>query len=67
MNIDQLPRRSLGFFPTPLHPLPNLSKRLGGPQLWVKRDDQTGLATGGNKTRKLEFLLGDALQEKPIS
>ncbi len=64
MNIDQLPRRSLGFFPTPLHPLPNLSKRLGGPQLWVKRDDQTGLATGGNKTRKLEFLLGDALQQK---
>lgn len=63
MDIEQLPRHSLGFFPTPLHPLPNLSQRLGGPQLWVKRDDQTGLATGGNKTRKLEFLVGDALQQ----
>ena len=61
MQIDQLPRYPLGFFPTPLHPLPNLSRRLGGPTLWVKRDDQTGLATGGNKTRKLEFLLGEAL------
>lgn len=62
MDLDQLPRHSLGFFPTPLHPLPNLSKQLGGPTLWVKRDDQTGLATGGNKTRKLEFLVGEALR-----
>ena len=37
-----------------------LSKHLGGPRLWIKRDDCTGLSTGGNKTRKLEFLLGDA-------
>ena len=59
-----LPRTSLGFFPTPIHPLPNLSARLGGPALWVKRDDQTGLATGGNKTRKLEFLVADALQQR---
>jgi L-cysteate sulfo-lyase len=59
-----LPRTSLGFFPTPIHPLPNLSTRLGGPTLWVKRDDQTGLATGGNKTRKLEFLVADALQQR---
>ena len=58
MLLDNLPRYSLGFLPTPLHPLPNLSARLGGPAIWVKRDDQTGLATGGNKTRKLEFLLG---------
>jgi L-cysteate sulfo-lyase len=56
-----LPRTSLGFFPTPIHSLPNLSARLGGPALWVKRDDQTGLATGGNKTRKLEYLVADAL------
>ncbi len=62
--LAALPRTSLGFFPTPLHPLPNLSARLGGPALWIKRDDQTGLATGGNKTRKLEFLVADALQQR---
>ena len=62
--LDALPRTSLGFFPTPIHSLPNLSARLGGPTLWVKRDDQTGLATGGNKTRKLEFLVADALQQR---
>jgi L-cysteate sulfo-lyase len=61
--LDALPRTSLGFFPTPIHALPNLSARLGGPALWIKRDDQTGLATGGNKTRKLEFLVADALQQ----
>jgi len=62
--LAALPRTSLGFFPTPIHPLPNLSARLGGPALWIKRDDQTGLATGGNKTRKLEFLVADALQQR---
>ncbi len=62
--LTTLPRISLGFFPTPIHPLPNLSARLGGPTLWIKRDDQTGLATGGNKTRKLEFLVADALQQR---
>ena len=64
MRISQFPRVSLGFFPTPIHPLPNLSARLGGPNLWIKRDDQTGLATGGNKTRKLEFLVGEALAQQ---
>lgn len=59
--IDSLPRRRLGFFPTPVEELTRLSRRLGGPRLFIKRDDQTGLATGGNKTRKLEFLVGDAL------
>ena len=54
-------RVSLGFWPTPIEPLERLSKHLGGPELWIKRDDQTGLATGGNKTRKLEFLAADAL------
>ncbi len=61
MMIDDLPRYRLGFFPTPLAELSRLSRRLGGPRLFIKRDDQTGLATGGNKTRKLEFLVGDAL------
>ena len=54
-------RVSIGHLPTPLEPLPRLTAHLGGPELWVKRDDQTGLVTGGNKTRKLEFLVGDAL------
>jgi len=58
-----LPRYPLAFLPTPLHPLPRLSAYLGGPQLWIKRDDQTGLAGGGNKTRKLEFLIADALAQ----
>ncbi len=53
----------LGFFPTPLHPLPRLSESLGGPEIWIKRDDQTGLATGGNKTRKLRLLVADALAQ----
>lgn len=54
-------RLSLAHLPTPLEPLEHLSRELGGPRIWVKRDDCTGLAGGGNKTRKLEFLLGDAL------
>ncbi len=54
---------TLGFFPTPLHPLPRLSGMLGGPEIWIKRDDQTGLATGGNKTRKLRLLVADALAQ----
>ncbi|HSH03077.1 MAG TPA: D-cysteine desulfhydrase family protein [Anaerolineae bacterium] len=52
---------SLALRPTPIEPLPRLSKHLGGPEIYVKRDDLTGLATGGNKTRKLEFLIADAL------
>lgn len=56
-----LPRISLGHFPTAVEPLDRLSRHLGGPRLWIKRDDCTGLAGGGNKTRKLEYLLGDAL------
>lgn len=61
MHLARFPRLSLGHFPTPLEPLENLSALLGGPKIWIKRDDATGLATGGNKTRKLEFLLADAL------
>ena len=63
MHLARFPRVSLGHFPTPLEPLNNLSKLLGGPQIWIKRDDATGLASGGNKTRKLEFLLADALEK----
>ena len=54
-------RQSLGFFPTPLIELTRLSKTLDGPKIYMKRDDNTGLALGGNKTRKLEFIIGDAL------
>ena len=57
------PRTPLAHLPTPLHPLPRLSNVLGGPEIWVKRDDQTGLAFGGNKTRKLELLVGQAQDE----
>jgi D-cysteine desulfhydrase family pyridoxal phosphate-dependent enzyme len=55
-----LPRLLFAHLPTPVEPMPRLSTALGGPQLWIKRDDQTGLAFGGNKTRKLEFLLAEA-------
>jgi D-cysteine desulfhydrase family pyridoxal phosphate-dependent enzyme len=63
MKLEDFPKQSLGFFPTPLVELPRLSKALGGPAIFMKRDDQTGLALGGNKTRKLEYLLGDALNQ----
>lgn len=59
--MKQLPRVPLGFLPTPVQTLPHLSAALGGPQISVKRDDQTGLAFGGNKTRKLEYLAAVAL------
>ncbi|XOV81938.1 MAG: D-cysteine desulfhydrase family protein [bacterium] len=57
----ELPRYRLGHLPTPLHRLKRLSAELQGPAIWLKRDDCTGLAMGGNKTRKLEFLIADAL------
>jgi len=61
---DRLARVSIAHLPTPLEPLPRLTAQLGGPELWIKRDDQTGLATGGNKTRKLEFLVAEALAQE---
>ncbi len=61
MNVKYPDRKPLAFLPTPLEKLERLSKHLGGPEIYMKRDDQTGLATGGNKTRKLEFLAADAL------
>ncbi len=64
MQLSRFPRVRLAHLPTPLEHLPRLSDHLGGPQIYVKRDDCTGLATGGNKTRKLEFSMGEALQRK---
>jgi len=58
--ISSLPRLELAHTPTPLEALPNLSKALGGPDIWIKRDDCTGFALGGNKVRKLEYLMADA-------
>lgn len=55
-----LKRKPLAHLPTPIEPLPRLSQVLDGPDIWIKRDDQTGLAFGGNKTRKLEYLLAEA-------
>ncbi|MBE7424261.1 MAG: D-cysteine desulfhydrase family protein [Zoogloeaceae bacterium] len=60
MDIAQFPRILLARLPTPIEPLPRLSAHLDGPKLYVKRDDLTGLGLGGNKLRKLEFLLGEA-------
>ena len=61
--LNEIPRLRLGHWPTPLEPLQRLSQELGGPTIWVKRDDCSGLLTGGNKTRKLEYLIADALSE----
>jgi L-cysteate sulfo-lyase len=61
MELSLFPRIQLGHFPTPLEPMANLTALLGGPRLWVKRDDCTGLSTGGNKTRKLEYLMAEAI------
>lgn len=58
-----LPRLKFAHLPTAVEALPRLSAVLQGPQIWVKRDDQTGLAFGGNKTRKLEFLLAEAKEQ----
>jgi len=59
-RIDRLPRVPLAFLPTPLVECPRLSEKLCGPRIWMKRDDLTGLAFGGNKTRMLEFWMAEA-------
>src|SRR3954453_13953195 len=64
MLLARFPRTYLAHLPTPLEPLARLSQELGGPEIWIKRDDCTGLSTGGNKTRKLEFLMADAVNEQ---
>jgi len=59
----KIPRLRFAHLPTPIEELPRLSQALGGPRILVKRDDQTGLAFGGNKTRKLEFLVAEAREQ----
>ena len=61
--MHDVPRLRFAHLPTPIDALPRLSAHLGGPTLLMKRDDQTGLALGGNKPRKLEFLVADALAQ----
>ncbi|HBV88682.1 MAG TPA: D-cysteine desulfhydrase [Desulfosporosinus sp.] len=63
MNLAKFPRRRYTQGETPLEFLPNFSKALGGPNIYIKRDDLLGLTSGGNKTRKLEFLVADALAQ----
>ncbi|GAA0949237.1 1-aminocyclopropane-1-carboxylate deaminase [Kribbella koreensis] len=64
MSLSDFPRHSLTFGPSPVHPLKRLSEHLGGAQIWAKREDcNSGLAFGGNKTRKLEYLVPDALAQ----
>tara|TARA_B100000482_G_scaffold97347_1_gene70070 strand:+ start:2230 stop:2631 length:402 start_codon:yes stop_codon:yes gene_type:complete len=57
-------RINLGHFPTPIQFMENITKHLNGPKIYIKRDDCTGLATGGNKTRKLEYLMPEAIKNK---
>ena len=61
--LEKLPRVPLAQLPTPLEECKRLSQTLQGPRIWMKRDDLTGLALGGNKTRQIEFLLGDVLTQ----
>ncbi len=63
MNLAQFPRRRYTAGQTPIETLPRFSKALGGPDIYIKRDDLLGLTAGGNKTRKLEFLMADALAQ----
>jgi 1-aminocyclopropane-1-carboxylate deaminase len=64
MKLDSFPRHPLLFGPSPVHPLARLTKHLGGAEIWAKREDcNSGLAFGGNKTRKLEYLVADALAQ----
>src|SRR5690349_8471401 len=64
-RIAQVPRVKIAITPTPLEEAPNLSKALGGPRIFIKRDDLTGVALGGNKLRNLEFRLARTMAENP--
>lgn len=62
MKLDQFPRHQLTFGPSPIHHLKRLSDHLGGAQVWAKREDvSSGLAYGGNKIRKMEYIVPDAI------
>lgn len=63
-QLQQFPRISFGSYPTPLQQLPNLTNSLAGPQIWIKRDDGIGPGMGGNKGRKLEFLMAEVLARR---
>lgn len=63
MQLGKIPRIRLGEYPTPLAELVNLTRRLGGPRLFMKREDLVGIALGGNKVRKLEYALAEALAQ----
>ena len=63
MHFSRFPRINFAHLPTALEPMDRLSKELGGPRIWIKRDDCTGMSTGGNKTRKLEFLMAEAQEQ----
>src|SRR2546427_9668937 len=63
LHLQNIPRIPLAFLPTPLKEAPRLAAAIGGPKLWIKRDDMTGFGFGGNKIRGLEFLLADALTQ----
>ena len=63
MNLARFPRRNYTMGPTPIEKLPRFSRAVGGPDIYIKRDDLLGLTAGGNKTRKLEFLVADALAQ----
>ena len=62
-QVAQIPQVELGHFPTPLEECPRLSEALGGPRIFMKREDCSGLAFGGNKVRQLTFTLGDAVAQ----
>ena len=62
-RLEKLPRTSLALLPTLIQALKRFGESLSGPELWMKRDDLSGLEGGGNKTRKLEFLVGDAIEK----
>lgn len=63
-RLDRFPRLSYGAYPTPLQPLENVSRQLDGPRLWIKRDDGLGPGLGGNKGRKLEFLIAEIVRQR---
>lgn len=63
MHFSRFPRVHMAHLPTALEPMDRLSEALGGPRIWIKRDDCTGMSTGGNKTRKLEFLMAEAKEQ----
>ena len=63
LGLSRFSTVQLCHCPTPLEPMENITAALGGPSIYIKRDDCTGLATGGNKTRKLDFLIGEAIEQ----